>query len=99
MLITPALGCFTVILVRKTKPYWLLGISFFELLLFYFDFHSDIGMGIIIKVGDVSDLPRAPSNWQKCGNYIVQNESQDEKPDILKQIFMLLHKIIKAIIN
>lgn len=35
----------------------------------HLDFHAEVGMGILIKIGDKKDLPSEPLNWPKCGNY------------------------------
>ena len=35
----------------------------------HLDFHSEIGMALIIKVGTDNDLPKAPKNWPTCGNF------------------------------
>jgi hypothetical protein len=37
----------------------------------HLDFHSEVGMGLLIKVGTHQDLPSEPANWPKCGNYFV----------------------------
>lgn len=50
-------------------------------------------MGLLVKVGDISDLPPAPKNWPKCGNYAYQESSPDQ-PDILKKIILILYKFI-----
>jgi L-ascorbate oxidase len=46
----------------------------------HLDFHSEIGMGLLIKIGNQRDLPRPPMNWPQCGNY-------DYTPDKTYSIF------------
>ncbi|CAF0713230.1 unnamed protein product [Brachionus calyciflorus] len=41
----------------------------------HLDFHSEVGMGLLIKVGQKKDLPSEPLNWPKCGNYFyIEND-------------------------
>ena len=35
----------------------------------HLDFHSEVGMALLIKVGKDQDLPGEPINWPQCGNY------------------------------
>lgn len=35
----------------------------------HLDFHSEIGMALLVKVGAPSDLPQPPDNWPQCGNF------------------------------
>ncbi len=35
----------------------------------HLEFHSEVGMAILIKVGDRKDLPPMPRNWPQCGSY------------------------------
>jgi len=45
----------------------------------HLDFHSEVGMSIIIKVGTTNDLPKEPIGWPQCGDYVFrqQNVSSD----------------------
>lgn len=35
----------------------------------HLDFHLEIGMALLVKIGGVEDLPRQPLGWPKCGNF------------------------------
>ena len=41
----------------------------------HLDFHSEVGMGLLIKIGNVSDLPPQPTKWPKCGNFFFTDKS------------------------
>ncbi len=41
----------------------------------HLEFHSEIGMAFLIKVGDRKDLPLMPRNWPQCGSYEWQGSS------------------------
>ncbi|XP_052228206.1 uncharacterized protein LOC127842632 [Dreissena polymorpha] len=44
----------------------------------HIEFHVDIGMGILIQVGKVGDMPPVPKNFPKCGNWAF-NGNEDIK--------------------
>jgi hypothetical protein len=33
------------------------------------EFHSEIGMALLVKLGQKKDLPSEPENWPQCGNF------------------------------
>ena len=35
----------------------------------HLDFHMEVGMGFVIKVGDVGNFPPEPLNWPKCSSF------------------------------
>lgn len=35
----------------------------------HLEFHSEIGMAFMVRVGQTKDLPSLPKNWPQCGNY------------------------------
>lgn len=41
------------------------------------EFHSEMGMALIFKVGNEALLPQAPENWPQCGNFAVQKKSDN----------------------
>lgn len=41
----------------------------------HLDFHVETGMAVILKVGNVEDLPAIPENFPRCGNYYHQKNS------------------------
>ena len=36
----------------------------------HLDFHSEVGMALLVRVGKQSDLPAQPLNWPQCGDYV-----------------------------
>lgn len=42
----------------------------------HLDFHSEVGMGMLIKVGEKKDLPSEPLNWPKCGSYLNEHYAE-----------------------
>ena len=40
----------------------------------HLDFHSEVGMSLLVKVGQKKDLPPEPINWPKCGNYFYKEK-------------------------
>ena len=41
----------------------------------HLDFHSEVGMALLIKIGNKNDLPKEPKGWPKCGSYAFLNSS------------------------
>jgi hypothetical protein len=39
----------------------------------HLDFHSEVGMALLIKIGKDKDLPPEPKNWPQCGSYRYEN--------------------------
>lgn len=35
----------------------------------HLDFHSQVGMAFLVKIGEVEDLPKPPLNWPRCANF------------------------------
>ena len=35
----------------------------------HLDFHMEIGMGFVIKVGEDKNFRKPPENWPKCGSF------------------------------
>lgn len=35
----------------------------------HLNFHSEIGMALLVKIGSVEDVPKPPLNWPQCGNF------------------------------
>lgn len=38
----------------------------------HLEFHAEIGMALIIQVGEKSEMKPVPSNFPKCGNYMPE---------------------------
>lgn len=36
----------------------------------HFEYHVNPGMGIVLKVGDREEMPKPPTNFPTCGNYL-----------------------------
>lgn len=41
----------------------------------HLEFHSEIGMAFLVKVGEKKDLPAEPRNWPKCGDFVFTGNS------------------------
>ncbi len=35
----------------------------------HLEFHSEVGMALLVKIGDKKDLPVLPKNWPDCGDF------------------------------
>ncbi|XP_071949840.1 uncharacterized protein [Antedon mediterranea] len=55
-------GGYTILRFHATNPGWWLFHCHLE-------FHIEIGMGLVIHVGDDSDLPEIPDNFPRCGSW------------------------------
>ncbi|KAK9884426.1 hypothetical protein WA026_007273 [Henosepilachna vigintioctopunctata] len=56
-------GGFTVLRFHATNPgYWLFHC--------HLEFHAEVGMSLVFKVGQHADMVSVPDNFPKCGNYI-----------------------------
>ena len=47
----------------------------------HIEYHVDIGMGIIIQVGDKSEFPKPPKNFPKCGSWSPSEDDDDDDDD------------------
>jgi len=55
-------GGFTIIRFHANNPgYWLMHC--------HLDFHVEVGMALVFKVGSRKDFPAIPENFPKCGDY------------------------------
>ncbi|GFR63220.1 multicopper oxidase [Elysia marginata] len=43
--------------------------------------HADIGMGVIIQVGEKSEFPKTPKNFPKCGSWNYEADDDDDDDD------------------
>ncbi|XP_067670637.1 uncharacterized protein [Haliotis asinina] len=60
--VTVADGGYTIIRFHADNPgFWLLHC--------HIDFHVSIGMGLIVQVGELSQMPRPPKHFPRCGNW------------------------------
>ncbi|XP_063393914.1 uncharacterized protein LOC134679036 [Cydia fagiglandana] len=59
-------GGYTVIRFKADNPgYWLFHC--------HIEFHVEIGMALVFKVGEHKDMPPVPRNFPRCGNYMPDN--------------------------
>ncbi|XP_013415315.1 laccase-4-like [Lingula anatina] len=60
-------GGFTIIRFHATNPgAWLLHC--------HIEYHVEIGMGLIVKVGEPEDLPKPPRNFPRCGTWQYEDD-------------------------
>lgn len=61
-------GGYTIIRFLADNPgYWLFHC--------HIEFHAEIGMALIFKVGEHREMLSAPANFPQCGDYIPTSES------------------------
>ena len=54
---------------KQTFAKFFLLISGFWLLHCHIDFHLDLGMGLIVQVGEISEMKPKPKNFPTCGDW------------------------------
>ncbi|KAK3090802.1 hypothetical protein FSP39_014772 [Pinctada imbricata] len=59
-------GGYVILRIHATNP----GFWFFHC---HIEFHAEIGMGVVLQVGDVKDMPKAPKGFPKCGPWTFNN--------------------------
>ncbi|XP_062576318.1 uncharacterized protein LOC134238219 [Saccostrea cucullata] len=69
--VTVANGGYTILRIHATNP----GFWFFHC---HVDFHAEIGMGIILQVGEINQIPKPPYNFPKCGNWRYTTPIEEE---------------------
>ena len=58
----------------------------------HIEFHAEVGMSLVFKVGETSQMPKVPKNFPTCSDYVPASEnfvSFSNRP----VIFLLLHII------
>ena len=63
----------------------------------HLEFHSEVGMALLVKIGNQKDLPTLPKNWPDCGDFsfdesntaITLNKSSDLILD--KNLFLFIN--------
>jgi hypothetical protein len=55
---------------------FILGFWFFHC---HIEFHMNIGMGLLIQVGNPNDMPKVPKNFPKCGNWKFSGYEVEEE--------------------
>ena len=43
------------------------------------EYHNEMGMGLVMKEGDITDMNAAPTSMQKCGNFVWSKEEFEKK--------------------
>ncbi len=56
----------------------------------HLDFHSEVGMALLIKIGQDKDLPPEPNNWPQCGSYKYQNNGAKMYSSSISFIILLI---------
>jgi hypothetical protein len=41
----------------------------------HFEWHMAVGMGLVLQVGETSQMLKPPPNFPKCGNYLPDIDS------------------------
>jgi L-ascorbate oxidase len=84
-------GGYTVIRFKADNPgYWLFHC--------HIEFHVEVGMALVFKVGDHKDMAPLPKNFPTCGSYMPDNmlENHTEKP---KNVISINHWWPVVVIN
>nr|XP_031845394.1 laccase-1-like isoform X2 [Nomia melanderi]XP_031845395.1 laccase-1-like isoform X2 [Nomia melanderi]XP_031845396.1 laccase-1-like isoform X2 [Nomia melanderi]XP_031845397.1 laccase-1-like isoform X2 [Nomia melanderi]XP_031845399.1 laccase-1-like isoform X2 [Nomia melanderi]XP_031845400.1 laccase-1-like isoform X2 [Nomia melanderi] len=67
-------GGYTVIRFHANNPgYWLFHC--------HIEFHAEVGMSLVFKVGEDEDMPPVPRNFPHCGNWRSKNDPHGEFAD------------------
>lgn len=64
----------------------------------HIEFHAEIGMSLIFKVGEDKEMPPVPNNFPKCGDWKPTNDENNETstiPTITKSNNIYLADMIK----
>ncbi|XP_065208115.1 uncharacterized protein LOC135836952 [Planococcus citri] len=70
--VTVPAGGFTILRFYTHNPgYWLLHC--------HLDFHVEVGMAVVLKVGEEKDFPSVPRNFPRCGDYYHQLNTPDQQ--------------------
>ncbi|XP_045468970.1 laccase-4-like isoform X1 [Harmonia axyridis] len=66
-------GGYTIVRFHATNPgYWIFHC--------HIEFHAELGMAVVFKVGDHKDMVPIPRNFPKCGNYFNPEDEVAQKP-------------------
>ncbi|XP_032682635.1 laccase-1-like isoform X2 [Odontomachus brunneus] len=72
-------GGYTIVRFLANNPgYWLFHC--------HIEFHAEIGMSLIFKVGEHEEMPPVPSNFPKCGNWIMTQDHSNMSDSIDKTV-------------
>ncbi|KAJ3627121.1 hypothetical protein MTP99_014525 [Tenebrio molitor] len=67
-------GGYTIIRFKATNPgYWLFHC--------HIEFHVEVGMALVFKIGEDHEMSPIPRNFPRCGNYIPNVNSTDVEDD------------------
>ncbi|KAH1012700.1 iron transport multicopper oxidase fetC isoform X1 [Dendroctonus ponderosae] len=82
-------GGYTVVRFQASNPgFWLFHC--------HLEFHAEIGMALVFKVGDYNEMAPVPPNFPRCGNYMPQAEALESgKPTCSK--YPLLREFEKVL--
>lgn len=48
----------------------------------HIDFHAELGMAVIIKVGDYNQMASVPKNFPQCDNFMAEDEVEEKMSSI-----------------
>lgn len=66
-------GGYTIVRFHAKNPgFWLLHC--------HIAFHMEMGMSLVIQVGEVSEMPTPPKNFPRCGDWTSQTQDSDDFP-------------------
>ncbi|XP_069688622.1 uncharacterized protein [Periplaneta americana] len=77
-------GGYTIVRVHASNPgYWLFHC--------HIEFHVELGMAVVFKVGDHSNFPPVPSGFPRCNSYIPPNEDVEQINNEMDNIVDISH--------
>lgn len=92
-------GGFTIIRFVADNPGWWLFHCHIE-------FHIEVGMALVFKVGDVSQMKSAPSNFPMCSNYMPrmnyerhENVASNVLLSVCTVVIAVFVQLIQIVIN
>lgn len=67
-------GGYTIVRFEASNPgFWLFHC--------HIEFHAEIGMALILKVGDNDEMPPVPKRFPTCHDYVPQSKDDEEDID------------------
>lgn len=68
----------------------------------HIEFHSEVGMAMILKVGEKEDFKRAPDDFPRCGDYVpkssaptIETHQRDGNEIIHDEKYQSLYDMVK----
>lgn len=60
----------------------------------HIDFHAEVGMAVIIKVGEYHQIPPAPKNFPQCDSFMNEEDKIEEKKSLSVKIFVNINLML-----